>query len=92
MTEGRFLSPPAWVRARMDAEREAEGWACVEADKHRPVPRESYCSCGYCVWSAEHVVVMVLRSMFEHRVVTAPASLPSPQPPTAPKPEEGDHV
>lgn len=63
------------ARDRVAAEDTAEGWACVEAEKHRPMRGESYCSCGFCVWSAEHVVVMVLRSMFEHRIVRPASSV-----------------
>lgn len=62
------------ICGRLFAEGAAEGWALLEAEKHRPEPGESYCACGFCVWSVEHVVVMVLRSMFEHRIVRPHAS------------------
>lgn len=43
--------------------RDLEGWALVEAEKHQPEP--GGCTCGFCAWSVEHVVIMSLRAVLQ---------------------------
>jgi hypothetical protein len=58
------------VAARLTAERDAlraaiqavEGHAKIEAEKHLPDMQNGGCTCGFCAYSIEHVVVMSLRA------------------------------
>ena len=73
----RLLDASEWrprlveLRAERDAARSelaavrgvvqaAEGHAKIEAARHQPEP--GGCTCGFCAWSVEHVVVMSLRA------------------------------
>lgn len=38
-----------------------EGWVAMMADKHRLEPNGFGCTCGFCVWSGEHVAIMAYR-------------------------------
>ncbi len=37
--------------------------ALILADKHQPDRERGGCTCGFCAWSADHVLIMVLREL-----------------------------
>lgn len=39
--------------------------AQVEAENHQPDDKRGGCSCGFCVWSVEHVLVMSMREALD---------------------------
>lgn len=41
--------------------RGLRGLVAMEAEKHQPDHERGGCTCGFCAWSAEHVVLMVLQ-------------------------------
>ncbi len=37
--------------------------ALIFAEKHEPDDERGGCTCGFCVWSSDHVLIMVLREL-----------------------------
>lgn len=60
---GLMLSAPQRSHAVGDGElrHEAEGLAKAEAERHLPDMERGGCTCGFCAYSIEHVVVMSVR-------------------------------
>ena len=63
-------------REELTAWPHMEGFACLEAEKHQE-EQHGGCTCGFCAWSVEHVVVMTVREVLEEvrRYIHSPIDL-----------------
>lgn len=58
------LNGPRRAEIESETERlEAEAHRFMEI--HKPMPNESHCFCGFCVYSVEHVMLMFARHLAE---------------------------
>jgi hypothetical protein len=53
------------TRSALDTKDHLIAVAQTEAERHRPDDKRGGCTCGFCVWSAEHVLVMSMRAALE---------------------------
>ncbi len=59
-----------------DYERDAlVGFALVEAARHRKDRERGGCTCGFCAWSVEHVLIMSVREAWDRPAVTCSRDL-----------------
>lgn len=69
------MSETGRVRTAREARDHVIAVAQVEAENHQPDDKRGGCTCGFCAWSVEHVLVMSLREALDGVgfVMTAPA-------------------
>lgn len=56
--------PPLLRESNQDA---FIGWVQTEAEDHQPEKDGCGCTCGFCAWSIDHVIIMAIREVWEFR-------------------------
>lgn len=42
-------------------------WVQIEAEDHQPDEKRGGCTCGFCAWSVDHVLIMAIREVWDFR-------------------------
>lgn len=67
---GRSSTPPLLRASDRDG---FIAWVQIEAEDHQLEEQGGGCTCGFCAWSVEHVIIMAIREVWDFRGWPQPA-------------------